>query len=192
MHIFHEHKLIYIAVPATASSSFWHAMQTRWTKFETVNPPRDHPAKLLHPDIGINTHLTAEQGKMFIDPEIWNNYKKIAFVRHPYAWAKSMYNKKGLQQAVGVNVSQDNFVDFLKDINKTPYFWYVDKEGNMLIDKLYRTEDFKQVVAEFDLKELTMNRARIDRPSERTPEVNMVLETKFARELSHYPEEKHD
>ena len=125
---------------------------------------------------------------MLIDPEIWDSYTKIGFVRHPYMWARSMYRKGsgGVLGAVGID-SSGSFEEYLEALELTPYSWFVDSKGVNLMDRIYRTEDLSAIGIEYDIKIKHMNKTNSDREAEKSEEVERLLKQKFYREYRHYP-----
>ena len=167
MFIFHELKLIYVIVPGTGSNSFHGPMKQKWECETVLRPKPGHDVWKLQPKIKLYNHFTAEQWRMLIDPEIWESYTKIGFVRHPYMWARSMYRKgsAGVLGAVGID-SSGSFVEYLTDLELTPYSWFIDSKGVNLVDRIYRTEDLSAIGIEYDIKIKHMNKTNSDREAE--------------------------
>lgn len=202
MFLFSELKLLYIIVPGTGSNSFSAGMKKRYNYNNihgNINILKDLPvvgscwsgkvaeAAQLHPDVILSQHCTAKQAKILVKPEIWDSYEKIAFVREPFAWAKSLYRKTGLKEGVGID-DTGTFLEFLEKLEKTPLFWMTDQKGKMLIDTVYRTEDLEQICMKFGIKYLQLNRTKSAREVKRTPEVDEILQKKFWREYKYYTE----
>jgi hypothetical protein len=188
MFIFHELKLIYVIVPATGSNSFHQPMRAKYKDFETVKRPASgHASWKIHPEIHLYNHFTAEQWRMVIDSEIWKTYTKFGFVRHPYSWARTMYRKgsAGVLNAVGID-SSGTFVEYLRKLEKTPYTWFTDSEGNKIIDRIYRTEDLPAISKEFGIECGHRNKTGGPKEAVKSEEVKQLLRQKFEREYKHY------
>ncbi len=141
MHIFHDLKLIYIRVPKTGSSSFFVSM-SRTHKVELVQIG----ARSLYPPFTTTQgHYGAEMTRTLIDPEIWDSYEKIGFIRHPYPWVVSFYNQPNTDEMF----REDNrkpLGEFIWNLKLTPFSWCTDSDGEMLIDTVYRMEDLSTVM----------------------------------------------
>jgi hypothetical protein len=191
MILFHGLKIIYCIVPGTGSNSFWGAMQTKYDLYHlNKNIPKNHPAITKSQSEGIknNSHWRISRMKELLDDETWNTYKKIAFVRHPYDWSWSIYNKSGVDNAIGVDTTKD-YSHFLKTLDKTPYWWFTDEDGTVLVDTIYRTEDLDAKI--FPKFEVEPKRTNINKqPKENLSEDDQkLLEEKFHREFQHYGDE---
>jgi hypothetical protein len=189
MFLFHDFKLIYIIVPGTGSNSFHGEMKKICKKWEQLQPPKDrnHGGWKLGKGIGHRSHWTAAMAKTFIDEHIWNTYEKIAFVRHPYWWARSVYRKGGIPNAIGVD-NDGPSVRYLKELDKTPYFWFCDKDGNRIVDTIYRTEDLSNIAKKFGFGFTHNNKTNNPKKElDKTDETAKLLREKFAREYEHYP-----
>lgn len=191
--VVHSLKLIFIAVPATGSTSFTESINRRIGKqsdWAIYHADWQHPARKLHPEVILDYHFTAEQARIVIaDDSIWNGYEKIAFVREPYAWTRSIWRKLGATEyAVGIDCT-GTYLEFLEKLEKTPYFWFTDSTGKVLVDNIYRTEDLEEVFRKYDLPYRHSNKTPQSQPeTERTSEVDGILRKKFWREYKHYPE----
>ena len=189
MFLFHDFKLIYIIVPGTGSNSFHGGMKKVCEKWEQLKPPKEktHPGWQLSGGIGHRSHWTAAMAKTFIEPDIWNSYEKISFVRHPYWWARSIYRKGGIKTAVGINNDEPS-TRYLEELDKTPYTWFCDKNGELLIDTIYRTEDLAEIAKKYKF-DITHNNKTNNAKKEldKTDETAKLLRQKFVREYNHYP-----
>jgi len=187
MYLFHDIKLAYIIVPATGSNSF-HSDLKHKHEYDAPYPHRNDPVKKMT-NIMHAAHLTAQQYKKLVDPKVWDEYEKIAFVRHPYAWANSIYNKNSIKQSIGIeNTSQvgGSFLQFLETLDKTPYFWFTDPDGKVMIDTIYRTEDLDTYIfGKFGLRPKRKNETRRKKVKIR-PAEKEIIDEKFAREFTHY------
>lgn len=90
MIISHKYKFIYIHVPKTAGKALRRSLLNQdfitfkeYKLWKTISPTQS------------TQHMTAEQLRPFVDPEVWDLYYKFGFVRNPFeALVSSYYNKK--------------------------------------------------------------------------------------------------
>jgi hypothetical protein len=188
MFLIHELKIIYVVVPATGSTAFWNSLKKKYElDFLHKRVPDDHPSiEKGEKDGGIDRkHWRITRIKELVDEDTWNTYEKIAFVRHPYEWSWSLYNKRKVELAIGVDTSGD-YSTYLKNLDKTPYWWFTDENGNVLVDTIYRTEDLDSIV--FPKYEVPVNRSNIGKKKKEkiSEEDEKLLKEKFHREFQHY------
>ena len=194
IHTFPDIKVLFIKVPATGGGSFWLAMKSK-------NRFHDYPVTdtvLNMQDIRNKNLLTAAQARATVSEEIWNTYEKIGLVRHPVKWINSLYYKPLGGNHYGIDESNNgmgrvSFYEFVKNrINKTPYDWFTDDEGNVIIDSIYRTEDLDDIVfPKYGLEQLHFNpRQKSNKFIDVVPndEEMEIIRNKFHRELRHYPD----
>ena len=191
MFLIHELKIIYVVVPATGSTSFWNALQEKYElDFLHKRVPDDHPSvEKGEEDGGIDKkHWRITRLRELVNEETWNTYEKIAFVRHPYDWSWSLFHKRKLELAIGVDNTKD-YSTYLKELDKTPYWWFTDEDGTVLVDTIYRTEDLDAKI--FPKFEVEPKRTNINKqPKENLSEDDQkLLEEKFHREFQHYGDE---
>ena len=186
--IFPEFKMIYVRVPGTGSSSFFLELGRR-SKTEYVDVPTSGPVRDMEFIANFN-HLTARQLRELIPKDIWNSYKKVGFIREPTDWCNSIYNKNGVYESVGIEVDGLTFSEFLQKLNKTPFYWFVDKDGEMLVDVIYRNEDLEHGV--FDQYGIHEPYPRYNVSSKPrvtfTDEDMKIIHQKFGREYLYYQE----
>ena len=195
MFIFHKHKVIYIIVPGTGSNSFHGGYREKyspgahWEQLKITKKTKADPIYAVNPDIGMYQHWTAEQVKMFIDSNKWNSYRKIGFVRDPYEWTCSLYKKgAGVKHAVGID-NDGTYMEYIEKLEKTPYFWFTNSSGDVIIDTIYRTEDLQKICLEFDIPYLHKNKTSLKskrKCPEKNEEIEKILREKFYREYEHY------
>ena len=190
MYIVHSLKSIFVEVPGTGSGSLTESMAQKYRGKDCeifhVNKNESAAAFKLHPEITMGKHFTIEQIKMCIPEKHWEEYKKIGFVREPYDWAKSIYRKNGTKGSIGIDNS-DDFLDFVIKLEKTPYFWLTDRNGKVLVDTIYRTEDIEDIFKKYQLSPVHLNKSpRPNHLAELTSEIEAILKEKFAREYKHY------
>lgn len=158
--ISHKLKLIYIEVPKTGTTSFRQALKT------------------VDPDLEMISHRHSnaiETKKALNDDKIWDKYTKIGFIRHPDDWITSLLNFPMIYTVV------------VKD--RTPYDWFLDENGVIAIDNVYRTEDMDQIMADMGLPVLRLNVRNFDRSDFIRNMIYIppdVTDVKFSRELAHY------
>ena len=187
--ILHDRKMIYIVVPGTGSTSFVQALKVGRTKdVEQVNLKKDHDAHFMHPNMNTKKHLTAEQVRYLIDEDIWNSYTKFGFVRKPFDWCRCIFRKGNIDNILGIDRGP-TFPDFMEKLNKTPYFWLTDRNDEVLVDRIYRTEDLPYVAEEFDIEIPWRNKSNNTKPAEFTQEVDRIIRKRFQRELKYYKDE---
>lgn len=184
MLVFPDLKLIYIRVPATGSTSFVQSLTETWPESKERDYRGVVQAKLLN-NIRMQDHFTAEQGRLTIPAKIWNSYEKIGFVREPLSWAKSIYRKTAIVNSIDINNS-GTFEDFLRRLDKTPYYWFTDHQKNVIIDTIYRMEDMANVCKKYQIGYKHINPAATFREITVTPQAETILREKFWREYEHY------
>lgn len=169
---YHASKVLFIAVPKTGSSSFQKSLRN---KNSTYCRRQNHHS----------TALQTRNGKH----EEWETYETVAFIRNPFKWAPSSYYSdayKTIERHQKLLCS--SFEDYLERLNKTPIQWVVDNDGEVIVDKLYRTEDMADVCEGYgfplyhDNQTLKLQEKEI----EYTPYQKSLIEKKFARELEYY------
>ena len=191
MFIFHDLKIIYIQVPGTGSNSFQRGMQKY--KCEMANIRRNHEVpkwtNIRYPSMV--SHFIAKQAKALIDPDIWDSYEKIGFVRHPYKWVVTMYRKANTQRNFGISGSLD-LSEFVRDIEKTNFYWFLDDDGNMLIDTVYRTEDLdttlfdKFGIKHNNIRSQNVHSSKLHTISDLSEADKEIIKKKFYREFEYY------
>jgi len=192
MFIFHELKLIYIMVPKTGTNSFWRSLSKKYTKTRVIaGVAKDHPVYEMEP-ITLAAHFTARQVKTLISEEVWNSYEKVGFVRHPYDWVISYFNVKAKGKILGED-GEASFGKFIRGkLRMTPFYWFLDKDGQMLIDTVYRTEDLKEILEGYGCEPLHANKTGIrDQTKDLTVELlhdeyKRVIKKRFWREMAYY------
>ena len=184
MLIFHDLKLIQIIVPRTGSNSFRRALIPKYPNTKWVQLPISDDIRKL----SIATmpgHYTARQAKMLINNDIWNTYEKIGFVRHPYNWLKSIYNQNGVKQILGQKIDT-SLSEFVHDFNKTPYDWFVDENGEVMINTIYCTENLNKILLKYDVPSMHINESQNPTSEEFTGDDITIIKKKFHREFEHY------
>ena len=194
MILFHDLRIIYCIVPGTGSNSFWKAMFEKYPNSYHLNKhvPAGHPADTKSRKIdGINhpSHWRLIRMKELIGSDVWNSYKKIAFVRYPDYWTWSIFHKGGIPQAIGEDNTK-TYDHFIRTLKKTPYSWFTDDDGRVMVDTIYRTEDMAEICQEYGIRYLEDNvRMRGKSPPKQlNEELQEIMRKKFKREFKHYEE----
>ena len=181
--LLHDLKILYIIVPGTGSSSFHDGIRDRYKKWDYVHIEKDNPL-FNQTQIKQRVHLPAKIIKQEVSPQIWMTYHKIAFVRNPFDWVNSIYNKGGIE-VLGLN-NKVSFSEFIENINLTPYYWFTDDNGSVMIDEVLRTEDLDtKLFKRWSIPESHKNPSR--KPKNKfTAQDKEIIKEKFYRESKHY------
>ena len=108
-----------------------------------------------------NGHETAQQSKSFIESKAWNNRFKFAVVRNPYDLMLSLYHyfrkEKWHPNANSANGSFSEFLNIYANTlhGKGVYLQQFDKvseNGKIILDKVYRYEDWNEMTKELSDK----------------------------------------
>ena len=129
----HELKLIYIAIPKSASTSIQTLMKTFKTdnSIVTVNGQKN--------DMGLHKHSTALEIKKCIKE--YDSYHKFAVIRNPYDWYVSWYTYRKREKS-GYDTNNITFKEYLeKQPMKEILDWITDENGNIIVDTIIRYEN---------------------------------------------------
>ncbi len=127
------------------------------------------------------TALTTRE--KFIRPYIWNEYEKIAIIRHPYDWVVSLYNLTETRLAWG----QDNtkpFSEFIQNLDINMFYWLTDERGFQLVDKIYKLEELSEVLKKYKAEVPHLNKT--NKPIELSKADKACIDEKFWREFKYY------
>jgi len=121
-------------------------------------------------------HMTADQIRSYIEPDIWNNYYKFCFERNPFDKVVSHYYQREKPKGV-------SFKDFVHSerFDQITGFEMYSKGGNILVDKIYKYENLESSLHEIS--------ERIGCKIE-LPEIR--VKGGFRKERKHYSEEIED
>ncbi len=185
MFIYHSLKLIYIIVPKTGSNTFWRSLKKKHPE-ERVKTKKGDPVYDME-SITFAPHFTARQVRTIVDKNIWDKYKKIGFVRHPYDWIRSYYYQGTGLKVLGEPVGLE-FDEFLQEFRMTPFYWFLDGNGENLLDKIYRTEDLDRILSDYGAKMRVENKTPENKNKGivLTNEHKAIIDQRFVREWAYY------
>ena len=136
----------------------------------------------------LKEHWPARKARDLIDPEIWASYEKIACIRNPYTWVKSFYRQSGVKRYWNED-NKASFSVFLENLTMTEFYWYTDKNGKFILDRLFKMEEMKKELAKYGADVMVhINKTRSPRKAELTEEDIKIVKHKFAKELRYYPD----
>lgn len=163
--------LIYIRVPKTGSTSFTKSLK-----------PFSHTGRIYK-----DKHATARVAKENCTADEWENFEKIGFIRNPYDWLESFYLSRtfpGFEKHM--KIDEVDFGEYIEQLTKTPMHWLSDKNGNLMVDVVYRMEDMSNICEYYGLKENHDNPRKRSGTFHYTPYLRSVIEEKFKSELEYY------
>lgn len=193
MFLIHPLKLIYIVVPGTGSNSFRIGMRDKYgpKEFEQVNH-KDKKIQDINPKMQMVLHWPAQLVRLTLDkyhPGIWEEYKKIGFIREPLDWAASIYRKDHPGVKRYFNLDNDCTPnEWVERLDVTPFWWFTDEHGEMVVDKIWRLEDYKDLVCpHYGINYMHKGKSpRPTRPFDLDEEHMELLRQKFHREYEYY------
>lgn len=175
-----DKQTIFIAVPKTGTTSVRSQLKQEGTAL--IRQPHLNILQVrdslyvyfLKRALGQNTSFPSEGLLSDADirahaSEIFNSYFKFSAVRNPWARAVSLYYRRE-----GV-LSKDEmtFEEFCRDhfyasdtclnptLHKNQYDWLCDEEGTMIMDYVYKLENFNEAIDE--IAEMTNGRIQLER-----------------------------
>lgn len=165
-------EIIYIGIPKTGSTTVRKQLQQKGRAF-IKNPHLDilqvkdliYPF-LLQQNLGKNTTFPNPERVTDIDlrnkaEQIFDSYFKFSGVRNPWARAVSLYHRQEgvqTQREMTFEAFCENHT-FASDtcrqptLHKNQLDWLCDSDGTVLMDYIYKVEEFEQAI--FDIKEKT-------------------------------------
>lgn len=163
MYLVPKLSLIYIRVPKTGSTSFVKSL------------------KRVGSSMKVSPHSTAIDSRIWCEKE-WKTHKKIGFVRYPFDWVQS-YFKTGL---AGRKDGQELFERYIYRMQVTPMDWLCDEDGELMVDKVYRMEDMKEVCEQYGLQMFDLNQSKCTETFEFNSEMVEIIKDRCRRELEYY------
>jgi hypothetical protein len=114
---------------------------------------------------------TAKEIRNKLDPKLWDSLEKIGFIRHPEDWLKSISSTIIMSKITK---------------GRTPMDWFIDDKGEIIIDKIYKTEDMNNF--------MTVNKLPVQKLNESNKLISLVgtkhrikmPEMNLSRELEFY------
>ena len=180
MYICHELELIYIRIPKTGSNSFIKSMSTKY-ELTHIDSKKAH-----------SEHFTALQTKKYVDAkfegDVWNEYKKIVFIRYPRNWVRSIYCLREIKSACGEDNTKP-FSEFVRNLKLTEFSFFTDEFGKVMVDNVYTMErDLETILHKYGVRHSHINKTPLDKLNsvEVTPEDKVIIDEKLRRELEYY------
>ncbi|MEM6797420.1 MAG: sulfotransferase family 2 domain-containing protein [Acidobacteriota bacterium] len=146
MRISHRHRLIFFSFPKTASSTVRHVLDP----YSDVRPvPR---LVDVHDDNPFHPHMRPERVRECFDRLGWDfgGYTRFACVRNPWARLVSLYRHLGREESrppfrewlLGLTADDPQEKRLWLRYGSWPLERFLkDRDGNVLVDKVLRTED---------------------------------------------------
>ena len=156
-----------------------------------------NPEFLGHNRGRFSEHWTAKQTRdlkinrqskeKLLDPAIWDRYEKIGFIRHPYTWIRSFYYERLPNHMLHQNRALP-FKEYIRAFNIDMFRWFVDDDGKMLIDTVYRLEDFAKIMRDkFKATPTHIHKTNSNADDRLSDEDKKIIRAKFPREMEYYP-----
>lgn len=151
MRISHRHRFIFFSFPKTASSTLRHFIDP----VSDVRPVRRFTD--VNPDNPFHPHMRPEEAKGCFERFGWDfaGYTRFTCVRNPWARLVSLYHH------IGRGESPPPFPEWLRNLTvddvaeerlwlrfgRWPFERFIqDRDGNVLVDKVLRTEDLDKTL----------------------------------------------
>jgi hypothetical protein len=170
-------KLLFIDVPKTGSTSVRKSLSVYPTHEASPTP-----------------HANATDVREAVGEEVWSTYFKFGFVRNPVDWVRSyLYWTKDYDdhkaafdptKIPGAEAEIPVLTGHFRNWEQTPLDWLTDKEGKLIVDKVYRTEDMDAAMKELGLIAYHEH----DTPDDFSPEMPSMefITNRFKREYEYY------
>lgn len=169
-------KLLFIDVPKTGSTSVRHSLSAYPTHEVTT------------------AHTNATDVREAVGEEVWGSYFKFGFVRHPIEWVRSyLYWTKDYDdhkaafdstKIPGPETEIPVLTGHFRNWEQTPLDWLTDKQGNLIVDKVYRTEDMDEAMKELGLVAYHEHKCPSDFEAD-MPSLEFI-KNRFKREYEYY------
>lgn len=201
-----EQNFLFIHVPKTAGTSLTQVLspyalprnRTPMRRVLSWLPVRENPSRAY-----FRLHVTAEQVRRKLAPELFEKLHKFAVVRNPYDYAVSYYsftrnNPTSRRHAEAQNWSFGDFLDYFerKDrwMPRSQSAWLVGRDGRFLMDRVMFVEQLEQGFTELTehlgLPGLSLPHAnrspRKDYRGYYTPELKAQVERIYAADFDHF------
>ena len=184
MYLFHDLKMIYIKVPKTGTQSFMKC--TCHHKHEYLGYNRGRFSEHWTAKQTKNLTVNKQSNEKAIDPAIWDSYEKIGFIRHPYTWIRSFYYER-LPNHMLHQKRELPYKEYIRAFNIDIFRWFVDDDGKMLIDTVYRLEDFDEIMRnKFNAEPCHIHKTATNDPNTLNEEDKEIIRAKFPREMEYY------
>ncbi|MEN0006539.1 MAG: sulfotransferase family 2 domain-containing protein [Bacteroidota bacterium] len=152
MIISHRHQFIFFAIPKTGTHAFRFALREHLGEMDQEQVGLYVKKSLPYPELSKlgHGHISCEQAKAVLDPEIWENYFKFAIVRNPWDRFVSFcfyMNRKNRRfaknplpamKAILANPAIQNRILF-----RPQHEFICDKNGKQMVDWIGRYEELQ-------------------------------------------------
>ena len=130
----HKNKIIFIAIPKTATTSIQHFFEKNFPNCISIN-------ENIPNDIGLVKHSTALEIKNIIKQ--YDDYHSFTIIRNPFDWYISWYTyaKDPLPVVDSRNKTLKEFIDFYDYLNKDLMSYLVDDDGKIIVNTIIKYED---------------------------------------------------
>jgi len=185
--LYPKYNMLLIRTPGAGSSSFIANLnrkaEHKWLEYTGL--PEDCPC-LSWSKITNRAHLIARQVRE-LWPDEYRSHKVVGLIRHPVDWTNSIWRKKPTLEVLGEDNS-GSYSDYLGRLRLTPYHWLADETGELMVDEVYRTEDFETTVFPSFGIDPPYSRDTVSSLPKAVPTDDdmKVLRQKFAKEFTHY------
>jgi len=225
MFISHKYKIIFIKTTKTGGSSFEFAFR-KFLNAEDIIAYMGHDEEVLSAGLvqkandyvpfkfytvvdwynlisrnrrkRYREHMTAQEIKDSISPEVWKSYFKFCVERNPMEKVRSRYYWTGIK----TGLSLDEYA--IKQSHLDSDFYRYSTRGNIIVDKVFKYEEMEEWLPEFERKiglsgSVDMKNVKLKsgfRPKQKKTETfsehaKEAIRRSFAKEIMHfYPELK--
>lgn len=153
-----EHDFLYVRVPCTGSTSV-----VKTFEFTTLCSS-DH-----------------EGAQAFSGWADYPTARRIGFVRHPVDWVTTVWSAHSLWQDWGISGEVKDHE--LAEQMATPFDWFM-RDGEQVIDEIWRMEDIGEFFRQFGLETPHLNKTK-DRKTLSQRAIN-IIHSRFEREWKFY------
>ncbi len=203
MLINHKHKFIFIHVYKVAGTSVVNALENdsypRYVPVE-VRPTLTKFLRRFHlsSSFPVRVHSKAKEIRAKLDPDVYNNYFKFAFVRNPWDWQVSLYEYARQYRSHPQNKLMSSFQNFdeyirwrVREEATLQKDFLTDDSGNLIIDYIGKFEQLSADFAEISQKVgLTVSLSEFNKTRERRPygtyytnETKQLVQNRFKEDI---------